>query len=238
MRKSYWLLAIGCWLAPAAASANPDSVTAQGSGGGTVPPAGHSTAGPWWIGVWGAMANHSGFDTRHGQRHRDVQMLGVRFGGQLTASSPLALDYYVDLIPLIRSTNIPTAYRDVVTCDVFNRCRTDEIMETATVRGYGVTPVGLQLRVFAGEWVQLVVGASAGAALYDRPVPDPGEKRLNFMGDVTAGLQVRVGRSGALLAGVRHNHTSNANTGRANPGMDTRVLYAGFTRTLGKPAPR
>lgn len=216
----------------------PDSVAAQDSGGGSHPPALASKAGPWWIGVWGAMANHSGFDTRHGERHRDVQMLGIRFGGQLTASSLLALDYYVDLIPLIRSTNIPTAYRTVVLCDVFDRCRTDEIMETATVRGYGVTPMGLQLRVLAGEWVQLVLGASAGAALYDRPVPDPGETRLNFMGDVTAGLQVRLGRSGALLAGVRHNHTSNANTGPANPGMDTRVLYAGFTRTLGRPGQR
>ncbi len=188
--------------------------------------------------MWGAMANHSGFDTRHGERYRDVQMLGVRFGRQLSASRLFALDYYVDMIPLIRSTNIPIAYREQRTCDSFNRCSTDELMETATVRGYGVTPVGLQLRAFAGERVQLVLGASAGAAMYDRPVPDPGEKRLNFMGDVTAGVQVRLGRSGALLAGVRHNHTSNANTGPANPGLDTRVIYAGFTRTVRQRAQR
>ncbi|MCR4341910.1 MAG: acyloxyacyl hydrolase [Gemmatimonadaceae bacterium] len=238
MKGSCWLLAFGCWLVPAAASALPDSATANGSLGVTVPPARPPTAGPWWIGVWGALATHSSFDTRHGERHRDVQMLGVRFGRQLSAARGFAIDYYVDMVPLIRSTNIPTAYRDVVTCDVFNRCRIDERMETATVRGYGVTPIGLQLRAFAGERVQLVVGAGAGAAMYDRPVPDPGEKRLNFMGDVTAGVEVRLGRSGALLAGVRHNHTSNANTGPANPGLDTRVFYAGFTRTLGTRAQR
>jgi hypothetical protein len=238
MNRVCWLLAIGCWLAPAAASASADSTTSGNAKAVVVSPARPSTAGPWWIGVWGAAANHSEFDTRQGVRHRDLQMAGIRVGRQLSASRHLALDYYVDAVPLIRSTNIPVAYREIVTCDVFNRCRTDEIMETATVRGYGVTPVGLQLRAFAGERVQLVVGASAGAAMYDRPVPDPGEKRFNFMGDVTAGVQVHFGRSGALLAGVRHNHTSNANTGPANPGLDTRLLYAGFTRTLGKRAQR
>jgi hypothetical protein len=217
VKTSRWLLAIGCWLAPVAASALPDS-----------------TVGPWWVGIWGAAANDSKFDTRHGDRHRDVHMVGVRLGRQISASRRFALDYYVDIVPLIRSTNIPIAYRDeVVSCDAL-WCRVEEVMETATVRGYGVTPIGLQLRAFPGAPVELVFGLSAGAAMYDKPVPDPGEKRLNFMGDLTVGVQLRLGQSGALLAGIRHNHTSNAGTGRANPGLDTRVLYAGVTRAVGR----
>jgi len=237
VKSSCWLLAIACWLLPAVAVALPDSATVEDSGN-IARAARPLTPAPWWVGAWGAIANHSGFATRHGPRHRDVQMLGIRFGRQLAASRHFALDYHADVIPVIRSTNIPTAYRDVTVCDDTGRCNADEVMETATVRGYGVTPLGIQLRAFQSGPVQLVLGASAGVALYNRPVPDPGEKRLNFMGDVTAGVQVRLGRSAALLAGVRHNHTSNANTGPVNPGMDTRVLYAGFTRTLAKPEQR
>jgi hypothetical protein len=186
--------------------------------------------------LWAGGARHSRFHTRLGIRHRDFYMAGIRLGWQLPVSQRLAIDYFIDVVPLIVSTNNPTAYRAPpcepqggmpVACE-------DLIMETATTRGYGVTPIGLQLRGFPGSPIQPVLGLSIGAAWYDKPVPDPDEKQFNFMGDLAAGVNIRAGPSAAVLLGIRQHHTSNANTGRVNPGIDSRVLYAGFTLTLGK----
>lgn len=228
------LLAFAFLLVPATGFAAPDSTAAESARGIDRSPATPSTMGPWWIGVWAGAANNSRFQTRHGRRDRDLRMAGVRVGRQMFASRRFAFDYFVDVVPWIRSTNIPVEYTQTVTCRPGNTCTEIEVMETATVRGYGLTPIGLQMRAFPGNLVELVFGMSFGAAMYDRPVPDPDEKRLNFMGDLTAGVQVRLGHSGALLAGFRQNHTSNANTGPANTGMDSRVVYVGATRSLGR----
>jgi len=107
-------------------------------------------------------------------------------------------------------------------------------MVTETARGFGMTPLGLQARIWPANRLQLAFGLSMGLVLYDQAIPDPEEKRLNFMGDLSAGVQLRIGRFGQLLAGVRQNHTSNGFTGPTNPGLDARVVYVGATRSLGR----
>lgn len=235
MKSSCWLLAIGCWLAPAAALAVPDSTTADSvssADGGQAPAA---TLHPRWLMLWAGGARHSRFHTRLGIRHRDFYMVGIRFGWQLPVSQRLAVDYFVDVVPLVVSTNNPIEYR-APGCEPQGempiRCE-DLIMETATARGYGLSPIGVQLRVFPGTRIQPTLGLSIGAVWYDKPVPDPDEKRFNFMGDLAAGVSIRAGHSGAVALAIRQHHTSNANTGRVNPGIDSRVLSVGVTRSFG-----
>lgn len=238
MTTRCWLLAIGCWLSPAAALAVPDSTTTGNAAESTRSPEAPSTAGFWWLGAWAGAALDSEFDTREGPRHRDFYMAGIRLGRALTVSRQLAIDYFIDVVPLLHSTNNPVGYHVVGTRPSVDDCNVEVVMETATARGYGVTPIGLQLRVFPRSRIQPVLGLSIGAAWYDKPVPDPGEKRLNFMGDLAAGVHIRAGRSGAVVAGVRQHHTSNAGTGRVNPGLDSRVLYLAATRSIGRRSQR
>ena len=225
MKRSCWLLAVGCWLLPA-------GVAAQGA---------DSAARPWWVGVWTGAAKNSPFGTRHGERHRDYYMTGLRVGRTMHTSPRLAFDYFVDVVPLVRSTNNPVKYSQLVSCTTIPPstvlvCSSSELMETATAHGYAFTPIGLQMRAWRAQPVELVVGASFGAVMYNQRVPDPGEKRLNFMGDITLGIQVRTDLGGSLIAGVRQNHTSNASTGEVNPGLDSRVLYVGVTWPVGRSA--
>lgn len=235
MRLCHWPLAIGCWLVPAAGAASvADSTAVEGDPRGIGPLAPPSTVGPWWGGVWVGAALNSEFATRLGPRHRDFYLAGIRFGRQLSASRAIAVDYFVDVVPLLRSTNNPVEYRRETTrCDRFS-CDTELVMDTRTAHGFGVTPVGLQLRAFPRSRIQLVLGLGLGVAWYDARVPDPDEQHLNFMGDLAAGLHVRLGHSDAVLVGIRHNHTSNASTGRVNPGLDSRVVYVGATRSFGR----
>lgn len=182
---------------------------------------------------------HSGFATRQGRRHRDVYMAGLRFVSADGRAGNFALDYYLEIVPLIRSTNTPVEYRPepcpprqspADSCGGFE-------MITETVPGYGFTPLGFQIRAFAGRAVQVTMSVGLGLSWYHKPVPDPGEKRLNFMGDVGLGAEVPVG-SAAILLGLRHNHTSNAGTGPVNPGLDARVAYLGIIRPIGRRARR
>lgn len=235
---SCWLLAIGCWLLPADArsssdAANVDSIPAVIASGGpdTAARASPSATGQWWVGAWGAAARHSKFYTRLGVRHRDFYLAGIRVGRELPVSRHLTVDYFVDVVPLLVSTENPVRFRKVVSCSP-RPCSLELEMDTETARGFGVTPIGIQVRGFPQSRVQPVLGLSLGAAWYDMPVPDPDEQRLNFMGDLTAGVQIRAGRSSAIVTGVRQHHTSNAETGRVNPGIDSRVVYLGVSRSL------
>ena len=235
MKSSCWLLAVGFWLVQPAVAAGQDSVTTnvRSRVESPIPP------GSWWVGVWTAAAKNAPFATRHGERERDFFMTGLRVGRTMHSSPRLAFDYFIDVVPLVRSTNNPVRYSQVVICTPSAPpggliCTGTEVMETATARGYAFTPIGLQMRAWHGSPLELVVGASFGAVMYDQRIPDPGEKRLNFMGDVTLGVQVPTQLGVTLLLGVRQNHTSNANTGEVNPGLEARVLYAGLTRSVGR----
>lgn len=235
MTNSCWLLAVGCWLLPATAGALPDSVTSRSGPRSTA----EARQGVWWLGAWAGGAKRSPFQTRHGERYRDYYMAGVRIGRTMHTTPRLAFDYFIDVVPWVRSTNNPVKYSEVVTCTPSPSpggrvCTGRQVMETATAHGYAFTPLGLQMRAWSGRPVELVVGASFGAVMYDQRVPDPGEKRLNFMGDITLGMQIRIDARGSVMAGVRQNHTSNASTGEVNPGLDSRVLYIGATRSIGR----
>ncbi len=225
-----WLLAIGCWLCPGIAAAIPDSVAIDSGSARPIRPEA-APAKKWQAGAWAGASFHSKFATREGPRYRDLYMAGVRFVRVDNRLLDFALDYYIDVIPLIRSTNTPTEYRAESCSEAWGGSCPRYAMVTETVSGLGLTPIGLQLRAFARGPVQLSVGLGLGAVWYRRPVPDPGAKRLNFMGDLSAGLQFRLGNS-AVLAGFRQNHTSNAGTGPVNPGIDSRVGYVGLIRSF------
>lgn len=233
MKKRCWLLALGFWFAPGTAAGAQDSVAV-----GTPSHAeARSPAGAprrWHLGAWVGAAFRSRFATRQGPRYRDLYMAGIRFLNAAEATRDVALDYYVDLVPLIRSTNTPTEYRWECPGSIWpGGCTTRMITET--VPGFGITPVGLQLRAFARQKVQLTFALGLGAAWYQRPVPDPDERQLNFMGDAAVGLQFELGEA-AVLTGIRHSHTSNGGTGEVNPGLDSRVVYLGVARPFGRRA--
>lgn len=233
MKRRFWLLAFGFWLAAGSAVGAQDSDAVD-----TVRHAGARPSADgarrWHIGAWFGASFHSRFATRQGPRYRDLYMAGIRFLNAAEATRDVTLDYYVDLVPLIRSTNTPTEYRWECS-GTSNPPDCKSRMVTETVPGFGITPVGLQLRAFARRKVQLTFGLGLGAAWYQSPVPDPDERQLNFMGDAGAGLQFELGEA-AVLAGIRHSHTSNGGTGEVNPGLDSRVIYLGVVRPLGRRA--
>lgn len=235
MNASCWLLALGSSFIANDARALPDTTVAEVVDTSRTAPMPQRAPGGWWLGAWGAGARHSKFYTRLGVRYRDFYMLGVRVGRELPVSRLVAVDYYMDFVPLLVSTNNPVKYTGFRVCaPTASQCPNALTMDTETVRGVGVTPIGIQVRGFPGSRVQPLFAIHLGAVWYNKPIPDPDEQQLNFMGDLAVGVQMRVGRTSSVAAGMRQHHTSNAETGRVNPGIDSRVLYLGITRPLSR----
>ena len=182
------------------------------------------------IGVWSAVARDEPLKTRVGHTHdRDLYALGVRAVWALAGRGAVRLDYEANVLPAVVSTQMPEYDCATAAAGCPPWASGVRLAGDRSVYGFGALPVGLRLRVAAGPRLALVARGNAGVVLFRQRVPDPGETRLNFWGDLGTGAELGVGRGLTAEAGFRLNHVSNANTGPVNPGMNSRMLELGVS---------
>jgi lipid A 3-O-deacylase len=143
---------------------------------------------------------------------RQLLLVGLRYGRVLATWEPVALEYTVDIIPA---------------AVVFEP--SDVRPGRSTIYGAGVSPFGLRLNFLPRSWIQPFLGASVGFLYFQDDVPVPDSSRFNFTPEIGLGVQFFLSPKQALTLGYKLLHISNANTGRSNPGMDSHVIYAGFS---------
>ena len=99
------------------------------------------------------------------------------------------------------------------------------------VTGWGFAPVGVRFLFRRQSAVRPFAEWTGGMSRHMRNVPidDPNATNWNFTFDLTGGLHMDAGRGRAVQVGYRFHHLSNANAGRFNPGLDSNVIYAGFS---------
>jgi hypothetical protein len=184
--------------------------------------------------VWTAFAGNEPLKTRIGHTDdRDLFLLGLRARWLLSANGPFEVAYTADLLPAVVSTGMPSyTFVNVPgpSCPPNQVCGLPIITEMTrkTVYGFGAVPLGGEVRYRATRPLALVLRGSAGGVYFSRPVPDPEERRLNFVFDVGAGAELRFSRRVAMTAGYRLNHISNAGRGPVNPGMNSHMLELGL----------
>jgi hypothetical protein len=182
------------------------------------------------VGFWVAAAHNALLKTRVGHEHdRDLYVMGIRFAWAAPGPRRIRLAYTIDALPAVVSTDMPE-YRPVP-------CRPSECAGTTfavymarhTVFGAGIAPVGLEAHLALTRRLGLVAAASGGLIWFTSPIPDPGERRLNFTGDARGGVEIDLARRIRLAIGYRFNHISNGGAGPINPGMNSHMLEIGFT---------
>jgi hypothetical protein len=191
------------------------------------------------LGVWSAVAHDQSLATRIGYTHdRDLYLLGVRLTKPLKEVGLLQIDYAADLLPVVRSTNMPYYERYTlprVTCAGLpttaqrELCRDGYRMAPSTVSGYGIIPLGLQFRVAPQRLISLSARTSVGVVAFSRAIPDPRARRANFTLDAGAGIDVKLPWQMTASTSLRLNHISNAHTAELNPGMNTAMIEAGIS---------
>lgn len=189
---------------------------------------------PVW-GVWGGIARNSPGNLWGAETGRDAEMVAVRLTWPLARSSRAAIDYIVDVIPaarvsMVRDKNGPPPCAIAKPGEV---CVKLPVMsDTRPVIGFGMAPLGLQVRHRMGARVQAYADFGGGVLRFAREMPMDGAARLNFTAQLGTGILV--GRPGSLgvALGYKFYHISNAGTATYNPGLDNHMLVAGLQQIL------
>jgi opacity protein-like surface antigen len=143
---------------------------------------------------------------------RQLLLLALRYGRILQTWDAAALEYTLDLYPAVVYFEPSNVRRG-----------------SSTIYGAGLSPIGLKLNFAPQSWLQPFVAASVGFVYFTHDVPVPSSSRFNFTPELGLGLQFFIAPKRALTIGYKLHHISNANTGHSNPGMDSHVIYAGFS---------
>ena len=142
---------------------------------------------------------------------RKLFLAGLRYGRVLKTWESLSLEYTLDIIPA---------------AVVFEP---DRVRGRSSIYGAGISPLGLKLNFGQESWIKPFVAASVGFLYFTHDVPVRGSARFNFSPELGLGLQFFLTPQNSVTLGYKLHHISNANTGGSNPGMDSHVIYAGFS---------
>ena len=156
--------------------------------------------------------------------------LSLRASTTLVRLGPVRLRYAAQLLPVIRLSAVEQYGTLATSVSTFY-----VITGRAPAWGIGLVPLGLDLDTRLGRRVHLNVGAGVGIAGFSRHVPVAASRRRAFTAEWGTRLRVDLDHGRALLLGLRWKHTSNGLTAWENPGLDSRMLSAGFSWTVRAP---
>lgn len=139
-------------------------------------------------------------------------LVGLRYGRILAAWESLSLEYTFDILPAA-----------VVFAPERVRRR------DSTTYGAGVSPLGFKINFGQESWIKPFVAASIGFLYFQDEVPVPDSSRFNFTPEIGAGLQFFLTPRTALTLGYKFHHISNAGRSDRNPGLDSNVIYLGYS---------
>ena len=143
---------------------------------------------------------------------RQLVLVALRYGRILAAWESLSFEYTFDIFP--------AAW-------VFEPGRVRR--GSSTTYGAGLSPLGFKLIFGQQSRIKPFVAASVGFLYFERDIPVPRSSRFNFTPEIGFGMQFFLAPKRAVTLGYKLHHISNANTGRRNPGMDSHLIYAGFS---------
>jgi len=142
---------------------------------------------------------------------RKLFLAGLRYGRVLKTWESLSLEYTLDIIPA---------------AVVF---QPDRARGRSSIYGAGISPLGIKLNFGQESWIKPFVAAGVGILYFTEDVPVRGSARFNFAPELGLGVQFFLTPQNSVTLGYKLHHISNANTGGSNPGMDSHVIYAGFS---------
>ena len=144
--------------------------------------------------------------------NRNLLLFALRYGRVLAAWESISLQYTLDIFPA---------------AVVFEP---DHVRKgSSTIYGAGLSPLGFKINFARQSWIQPFVAASVGFLYFQDDIPLPDSSRFNLTPEFGLCVQFFLAPKRALTFGYKLHHMSNANTGRSNPGMDSHVIYAGFS---------
>lgn len=174
------------------------------------------------LGVWaaGAVSATTIFGGLNDEQvsGRGTILAGLHYGRVLAVNDGLIVQYVLDVIPAEVEFNSVLESLGPL----------GEPTKRGTVYGAGLNPLGFKFVLGPGR-VAPFLGVAGGVVFFSERVPLPSATKLTFIGDVHAGVDVRMSNRRLVTLGCKFHHISNAGTGDTNRGLNFFVLYAGFS---------
>ena len=188
-------------------------------------------------GIWLGAAFHQALKTRLGHTHdNDIYVLDVFQAWPILGSPTVRLDYVAEVVPAILATGIPKYYLSQVNPPGANARNpppsggtfVERLRGNSTVYGLGVVPVAIRLQARVARAFAISLGGAGGLTWFSAPIPDPDERRLNWLARADASLSIGCHSGRSVTAGFRLLHISNGGVGPVNPGMNGRLITLGL----------
>ena len=181
----------------------------QGAEPSPVPGAGYAlTKGTNEFGLWAGGSPGSTGNIED----RQLFLFALRYGRVLAAWESVSLEYTLDIFPAAVVFEPHHARRG-----------------SSTIYGAGLSPLGFKVNFAQQSWIQPFVAASVGFLYFEHDIPVPHSSRFNFTPEIGLGVEFFLAPQRALTLGYKFHHISNAGIGDDNPGMNSHVIYAGFS---------
>ena len=173
------------------------------------------------FGVWGGISFHA--PTLIGKTP-DARLgnIGLRYGRVLATTKNVAFEWTIDVIPVAvlsnpRLTFVPSGSGFVIT------------QSRKSVYAWGAAPIGLKFNFRRERRVQPFGQATGGFLYFNEDVPVAGAARFNFTYDFSGGIQIVNRDHKAFTIGYKYQHISNGYHSNINPGVDTQMIFFGFS---------
>ena len=149
---------------------------------------------------------------------RKLVVAGLRYGVVFATTRHLAFEYTSDWIPYVM------VYQP-------QSVRLGNPRAQLAVRGRGASPIGLKLVLNRQSGIKPFVNASGGFLFFEKgtPIEVLGATRFNFTFEFGGGVQIPLGTRKTISLGYKLHHFSNARITGVNPGLDSNVIYVGFS---------
>jgi hypothetical protein len=160
---------------------------------------------------------------------RKFGTIDFRIGRVLGTSKGITYTYFFGISPLVVALK-----NEVRNPDYISPTATPNIYRTRRETSYavGFTPANFRFTFFPGSRIKPYVQGGAGILFFNKPIPIPESRRMQFMGDLGGGFIVHLKNPNQFMTfGYRYFHISNGNIGgkRYNPGFNANIFYVGFS---------
>jgi hypothetical protein len=160
---------------------------------------------------------------------RKLGTLNFRVGRVIGTAKGVTVTYLFGFTPLVvaRANEVrnPAYVSPVVTPKIYPTMR-------ETSYGIGATPANFRFTFLPDQRFKLFVQAGAGVLFFNKPLPIPESRRLQFTGDAGGGFLIHLANPKHFMTfGYKYFHISNGNIGgqRWNPGYNANIFYIGFS---------
>lgn len=153
-----------------------------------------------------------------------------RVGRVIGTNKAITFTYLLGVTPLVVARA-----NEVKNPAYVSAAQTPPVPKTVRETSYGIgfSPAHLRFTFFPKNRFKPFVQIGAGVLFFNRPVPIPESRRMQFTGEYGGGfiLHIEEQSDRFMTLGYRYYHISNANIGgkQWNPGYNASVFYVGYS---------